>query len=1243
MAAGCKITPDNMQSPDVVTEWYTTNGEELCEQTDCANQGVATALSASAAIDQLFADNKDAGSADLAKYLSKDQAFKPAAAALSTAAGEYLPIANGMQAGKAPTNQASLAETPTDTNNTQFNDFQAVWDQNIAATTGDPSPITTEIMRAQVYKKALEILAAGGKDTAGSQVVTDPTKNKNWDAWKANIIDPAIALTGELEKANKGTEACLDKLADLKTKLDEAIKDRSDALRSTDPAVVAVTKCQDLNNSGKIDTEAEVETCTPETQLELEQLEQAKTGGLVLTVGLAATAFFREQCFLLSNILDFAYYKKYILEPMDLKPLPYLSVFNPMDDLPARNANACLQIDGESYGFVNKLTQSKHQNVFFNMRNKDIATLQPMIKLFKVDYNPEGTTEREIEMHFASNTTGDEIKKAFANKGYRGVGAGIKDFSFTYDGSTPFAAKKSIKAKLTITANNFDELFMDRTGPNGESYRYIDLALKTGQGTGEKKTELQEANLSKLNFRLKAVVGWAYPTGKVDHFGEWGITDGEPYKKTDLLDAIYDSFTTLNLTPTIHEFDIEETGRVNFTINYLAYVDDFYDQPTFNIFSDQESAMDLLKRDLRYKNVLKDPGCKASDISEMKQEEGYKDVVREAKLKNLRSLTRALMTKKKIRYLTVPFAEQMSFLEKGPFFNRSSGLYTRITNQAPKSVGDDLADALLEDAEKGLAGEEEGGGPTPETKAIEDYKSKLDSDTQYQEVDSMCALDPISARAGTTNAYRAGPHTGTSKDAGTHKGEKCGAPDSLARIAWVEGIINEQNAAGAAGTDPSAPTGPGLPSAPAPPQRVNLNEYNVAFFYVSDLVDIILEGIDQYLEQMPSKIEEQTADLVAGNKINSDDRKAEISKLHKFKKQFKRFRLLLGPLELVSPKDNVASLFVNFGDVPISLKYFIEWLTDKMVSREKSVYPLSKFLSDLFNNLVRTFLNDDTCFGYAVEQKTRVNQAVLTSYSSERLKNGQTVDEVTAWIKKEKSKIGGKRRGITHLMDMPILNVSGKSRHPVNNPGIDKEMNYLVFFAGRTQPAELMNGKKSDDEERGIFHYMLGRDRGIVKTINLTRTDAKFLREVRFEQEGYNGLEQLREVYDVDIQTFANVKTFPGTYIFVEPKGWAPNSSYDLTRLGIGGYCMIIRSEHSFGPGKAESKITAKWVASIGAKSGAKVPVEIPDSGRSVNSGDQKCKWNRKAAAADETWWSTGMSSLESLLGVKDDVGSGDG
>ena len=184
------------------------------------------------------------------------------------------------------------------------------------------------------------------------------------------------------------------------------------------------------------------------------------------------------------------------------------------------------------------------------------------------------------------------IESLFQDKNKRGFGCGIKDFSFTYDGSNPFSAKKSIKAKLTIFASSFDELLKSRIGtykitthgPQDltvtrtatREYKYADLALKTGKmpqnkdiETSAKCQEIAQINdnLEKLNFRLKAVIGWARPNGSHSLFTTTSESTGR-----NVMDAINESYVTLNLTPTIHEFDIDEMGRVTFTINYLAYI-----------------------------------------------------------------------------------------------------------------------------------------------------------------------------------------------------------------------------------------------------------------------------------------------------------------------------------------------------------------------------------------------------------------------------------------------------------------------------------------------------------------------------------------------------------------------------------------------------------------------------------------------------------------------------------------------
>ena len=52
----------------------------------------------------------------------------------------------------------------------------------------------------------------------------------------------------------------------------------------------------------------------------------------------------------------------------------------------------------------------------------------------------------------------------------------------------------------------------------------------------------------------------------------------------------------------------------------------------------------------------------------------------------------------------------------------------------------------------------------------------------------------------------------------------------------------------------------------------------------------------------------------------------------------------------------------------------------------------------------------------------------------------------------------------------------------------------------------------------------------------------------------------------------------------MEPRGFDPKATEDLTRFGIGGYYMIVKTSHSIKPGDAETTLNAAWVASKGGK-----------------------------------------------------------
>ena len=481
-------------------------------------------------------------------------------------------------------------------------------------------------------------------------------------------------------------------------------------------------------------------------------------------MGKYANIEFKEQCFLLAKIFELQDYR-YRWEAQTVKPLPYQG----------GAPNACLMVDGDPYGFMNRLTTYKTQQTLLDISTADLSNLQPRIRLFKVKTDEKGNEENQ-EMNFDAHATSQDIELFLEKKGKRGFGAGIKEFTFAYEANNPFAIKKSISAKLTIFANTFDELLRDRSRPGEDSYRYVDLALKTGGIGHEKQRELTERmnpkeadvaleNLSKLDFRLKAVVGLETPPGN-------GISD------SSLWQALANSFVTLNLTPTTHEFEFDEMGRVNFTINYLAYVEDFFDQPSFSIFGDPAVTKRMYERQLRYKVHSK--ACDAESMKQFNKDEA-KDIQSDKNMA-LTHIFKGLMTGNKLRYVNVPFDKLERFLTEGPYYDMSWGVKSTMDiGELSNSQKSGMAQQIIEDIQSTEEKEE----------GSEDSSSSWDIST----------TDVLATALG-----------------------------GLAGLAASRAIVREEEA-----TEVISRI------------ATTLDSQQIVFFYVSDLIDIILEGIERKL------------------------------------------------------------------------------------------------------------------------------------------------------------------------------------------------------------------------------------------------------------------------------------------------------------------------------------------------------------------------------------------------------------
>ena len=819
-------------------------------------------------------------------------------------------------------------------------------------------------------------------------------------------------------------------------------------------------------------------TATQRSKDAVQRVADAKAAADLSVLGIPKD--FREQCIFLAKVFEFATFHKNVqrgtnvsatalrarqgayagtgnsstttnIANVNLKSLPYAG---------GSERNSSIVVDGQPFGFINKLTQYTSMDNFFEATNDQLAHLQPMIRMFKVV--PEGTGERGIEFPFDTFASVSDVQEVFSKRDKRGFGAGIESFNFSYDGSNPFSVKKSIKASLTIKANNFAELMKERD-PSGRPLRYIDLALKTG------KTVKDKSKNAELDYRIKAVVGLNVASDKTT----------ANFK--NIQEAVRNNFVTLNLTPITHTFDFDDAGAVVFKIQYYAYIEEFFDKARMNIFADPEINKRTIQRRLALKSQRK--SCteedQVKDLNDFIEKDGKK--VEEDKIKSLQFLTNELLSNRLIYYLSLTNEEFVDIIKSGPFAKSVTNIESKISLNSTTNASAVSA---------GLA---------------ETYKKAAD-------------------------------------DAG-------GDGNSVASSFGFSGLSDRQ----------------------------------FAFFYLGDLVDLILNKVGANLEQAVDSSGSLTfKPEYEGLKIDSELFNEEAKILSNSITQFKKMRVVLGPVEIVDHRTGgKVSDYVSLADLPVSLSYFNEWLTSKLLAKDSAVYPLTQFLNDLINHMVKNFLNDDSCYNYNIKQKVRLFQSTVTSYRQK----SSTNDDITQQI----LKLGDTRLNIdsTSLL-RPVLNIGGHRNLNVGLLKASRENNFFIYYAGRSAPKSLMNGNRANDQKIGIFHYIMGRDRGIVKTIKLNKTDSPdALKMVRFEQEGYDGLRQLREIYDVDIETFCNIHAFPGTYIFVEPRGFSPSigkfeqDKFDLTDLGIGGYYMIMGSTHQFAAGVMNTSIKAKWVQAV--------------------------------------------------------------
>jgi hypothetical protein len=137
---------------------------------------------------------------------------------------------------------------------------------------------------------------------------------------------------------------------------------------------------------------------------------------------------------------------------------------------------------------------------------------------------------------------------------------------------------------------------------------------------------------------------------------------------------------------------------------------------------------------------------------------------------------------------------------------------------------------------------------------------------------------------------------------------------------------------------------------------------------------------------------------------------------------------------------------------------------------------------------------------------------------------------------------------------------------------------YVVMYANFF-PSTDRTGNRKKDIKDGIYHLELGKDVGIVKEISLSKENNPYLVSDRLARDGE--INRIAHPYHADVKMIGNTYFKPGSRVFINPSmtglGSATSRNSIVSKLGIGGYYVVLGVSSTIGPGVFETTFRAKY------------------------------------------------------------------
>ena len=825
---------------------------------------------------------------------------------------------------------------------------------------------------------------------------------------------------------------------------------------------------------------------------------------------------------------------------------------------------------------TNKMTSLGKTKGISDVRPHEIAQLIPKLRIYKV-FRDQGEEVAKVELNFDNYTDTSFLEGPRDPAGgfAKGAGSGIKSFNWSFVGGDPFTATRDLTATIKLYFQDFQDLIKVRKGVNlffpdaaSKNYRYLDLVLQPD--CRDKKTTTaqleEEARAENLGYDV-------YHPECYEIAVEVGYADVSMVSSSDMSastkEAIKKQSDTIYLTMTEHNFDINQDGTFELTINYRARLSSFlgdkgmnvllpgggYAMETEGVNGEGTLEWSLSQLDEEIKSERKKAKDGTTERNEfLKDLETVREIVISKSTISLHSgIMKSLFKNRMVYQTTISHQDfnKFSFFGQIDRTNKDSIYVTNWDEDTDSGIilGIDRVTGLS--VQDGFyhcpEGTDASGNPTP-------IQIATTSDAS-----SFTAVNPAESQK-----KRIGEVLDSHKIFFTTLGDVIGVITD--HVLGETSILPKGKFKHESMKDfvKSLPSGDN----DARTYGQNARDRLKSLFRPTSVSDKQLVEIGKGFEE---GLGADTADDTVQVPLNGTQAKL-----------MERFRVVLGTLAYRSTVDDQVHS-INLAHMPISLESLQTFFIENVIMTNRTFYSYQDFVKDLLNDIILKNMRRE-CFGGYFENAVKAGISLLKAQGV--VEDNVYLEPIT---NREDENIYGPRDfNLTYnVLKMKNATESNPIFTNIESKNV-KNYDYMLFSAYSTKGfAGALTGVESTDRNLGIPHFRFGQTTGFLKSANFSKTPLEYAAEERYVREGSaNMLNQLAGRYEMQLNMVGNSIFHPGQYVFFDPIAMGvgrPNEndggearSY-ANRMGLGGYHIITEVGNSISVGKFETTIKALW------------------------------------------------------------------